>query len=80
MFFQSTFSAFSSLSLCKKFLYTYKKQRAGVAGTAKEYSIYLDSAYLAPLGFLSQNVNATKKGSMNVFVLALNKKAGTEKT
>lgn len=44
LFFQSRFSAFFLVSLCKKFLYTCKNQRPGVADTAKGYSIYLDSA------------------------------------
>lgn len=60
MFFQSRFSALSLVSLCKKSLCTCKKWRAGAADTAKGYSVYLNSACLAPPAFLSHNVNATE--------------------
>lgn len=40
-FFQSRFSSFFLVKFHQKFL--YKKQRTGIADTAKEYPIYLDS-------------------------------------
>jgi len=41
MFFQSRFSSFFLVKFYQKFL--YKKQGTGIADTAEEYSIYLDS-------------------------------------